>query len=164
MEKLERGASDVINDKNSNLMLVRWKDNKVVTIASTFIGKMPLRKAHHYVKAQNGRGEIDQPQNIFLYNKGMRGVDCLNQNISSYMIGHRSKKWWWLVFHFCLDLSVHNAYQLYCQQKCSEGKCKLDLLGFLRSTDDTYYRCLPKSTTTNIFPSARKLLKVSDEV
>ena len=164
MEKLERGASDVINDKNSNLMLVQWKDNKVVTIASTFIGKMPLRKAHHYVKAQNGRGEIDQPQNIFLYNKGMRGVDCLNQNISSYMIGHRNKKWWWLVFHFCLDLSVHNAYQLYCQQKRSEGKCKLDLLGFLRSTDDTYYRCLPKSTTTNIFPPARKLLKVSDEV
>ena len=71
MEKLERGASDVVTDKNSNLTLVRWKDNKVVTVASTFVGKMPLRKAHRYVKAQNGRAEIDQPQSIFLYNKGM---------------------------------------------------------------------------------------------
>ena len=69
MEKLERGASDVVTDKNSNLTLVRWKDNKVVTAASTFVGKMPLRKAHSYVKAQNGRAEIDQPQSIFLYNK-----------------------------------------------------------------------------------------------
>ena len=59
MEKLERGASDVVTDKNSNLTLVRWKDNKVVTVASTFVGKMPLRKAHRYVKAQNGRAEID---------------------------------------------------------------------------------------------------------
>ena len=115
MEKLERGASDVVTDKNSNLTLVRWKDNKVVTVASTFVGKMPLRKAHRYVKAQNGRAEIDQPQSIFLYNKGMGGVDSLNQNISSYMISHRSKKWWWAVFCFCLDLSVNNAYQLYRQ-------------------------------------------------
>ena len=65
---------------------------------------MPLREAHVYVKAQKARAEIDLPQGIFLYNKGMRGADRLNQNISSYIIGHRSKKWWWPVFHFCLDL------------------------------------------------------------
>ena len=136
----------------------------MVTVASTFVGKMPLRKAHRYVKAQNGRAEIDQPQSIFLYNKGMGGVDRLDQNISSYMIGHRSKKWWWPVFRFCLDLSVNNAYQLYRQQKRSEGECKLDLLGFRQSIVDTYYRCLRKSTATNIFLSQRKLSKVSDEV
>ena len=136
MEKLERGASDVVTDKNSNLTLVRWKDNKVVTVASTFVGKMPLRKAHRYVKAQNGRAEIDQPQSIFLYNKGMGGVDRLDQNISSYMIGHRSKKWWWPVFRFCLDLSVNNAYQLYRQKKCSEGERKSDLLGFRRGIEN----------------------------
>ena len=55
---------------------------------------MPLRKGHRYVKAQNGRAETDQPQSILLSNKGMGGVDRLNQNISSYMIGHCSKKWW----------------------------------------------------------------------
>ena len=71
MEKLEIGVSDVVTDRNSNLTLVRWKDNKVVTVVSTFVRKMPLRKAHRYVKAQNGRAEIDQPQSIFLYNKGM---------------------------------------------------------------------------------------------
>ena len=130
MQKLEIGASDVVTDKNSNLTLVRWKDNKVVTVASTFVGKMSLRTAHRYVKAQNGRAKIDQPQSIFLYNKGMGGVDHLDQNISSYMIGHHSKKWWWPVFGFCLDLSVNNAYHLYRLQKRSEGERKLDLLRF----------------------------------
>ena len=94
----------------------------------------------------------------------MGGVDRLDQNISSYMIGHRSKKCWWPVFHFCMEVSVNNAYQLYHQQKCFERERKLDLLGFWRSIVDTYYRCLRKSTTTNIFPPARKLSKVSDEV
>ena len=80
------------------------------------------------------------------------------------MIDHRSKKWWWPVFRFCLDLSVNNAYQLYRQQKRSERERKLDLLRFRRRIVDTYYRCLRKSTTTNIFLPARKLSKVSDEV
>ena len=127
------------------------------------------RKAHRYVKAQgyvkaNGRAEIDEPQSIFLYNKGMGEVGGLDQNISSLMIGHCSKKLWWPVFCFCLDLSLNNAHQLYRQQKCSEGERKLDLLGFRRSIVDTYYKCLRKSTATNISPPARKLLKVSDEV
>ena len=65
---------------------------QVVTVASTFAGKLALRKAHCYVKAQNGRAEIDQAQSIFPYNKDMGGVDHLDQNISSYMIGHHSKK------------------------------------------------------------------------
>ena len=102
----------------------------MVTVASTFVGKMSLRKAHRYVKAQNGRADIGQPQSIFQYNKGMGGVDRLDQSISSYMIGHHSKKLWRPVFRFCLDLSVNNVYQLYRQQKCSEGERKLDLLGF----------------------------------
>ena len=96
----------------------------MVTVGSTFVGEMPLRKAHRYVKAQNDRTETDYPQSVFLYNQGMGRVDRLDQNISSYMIGHRRKKWWWPVFRFCLDLSVNNAYQLYCQQKPSEGERK----------------------------------------
>ena len=81
-----------------------------MTVASTIVGRILLGKA--YRSAQNGRAEINQPQSIFLYNKGIGGVDRPDQNISSYMIGHRSKKWW-SVFRFCLDLSVSNACQLY---------------------------------------------------
>ena len=102
MEKLERGASDVVTGKNSNLTLVQWKENKVVTLASTFVGKMSLRKAHRYVKAQNSWAKIHQSQSIFIYSKGTGGVDRLDQNISSYMIGHHSKKLCWPVSRFCI--------------------------------------------------------------
>ena len=90
IERLERGASDVVTEKNSNLTLVRWKDNKVVTVPSTFVGKMPHRRAHGYVKAQNGRAEIDQPQSIFLYNKGMGGFDCESPQYKHQLLHFRS--------------------------------------------------------------------------
>ena len=64
----------------------------MVTVAATFVGKILLRKANRYVKAQHGKAEIDQAKSIFLYSKGIVVVNCLDRNISSYMIGHRSKK------------------------------------------------------------------------
>ena len=135
----------------------------MVTVASTFVGKMPLRKAHRYVKAQNGRAEIDQPQSIFLYNKGMGGVDRLDQNISSYMIGHRSKKWWWPVFRFCLDLSVNNAYQLYRQKKCSEGERKSDLLGFRRGIENPkVFKNQQQEISSSLQESCRKSMMKFD--
>ena len=35
MEKLERCSSDVLTENNYNIAFVRWKDNKVVTVAFT---------------------------------------------------------------------------------------------------------------------------------
>ena len=62
-----------------------------MTVASTIVRKLPLGIAHR--SSQNRRAEINQPQSIFLYNKGIGEADHPDQNINSYMIGHRSKKW-----------------------------------------------------------------------
>ena len=43
MKKEARGISDVVNHKKSNVTLVRWKGNKVVTVASTLYGKEPKK-------------------------------------------------------------------------------------------------------------------------
>ena len=94
MKKKARGSSDVVNDNKSNVKLVRWKDNKVVTVPSTLSGKEPMKRARGYVKDKGGRVEIDQPNSISVYNKIMGGVDRMDQNIGAYMINIRSKKWW----------------------------------------------------------------------
>ena len=44
MKEKTRGSSDVVNDNKSNVTLVRWKDNKVVTVASTLYGKEPMKR------------------------------------------------------------------------------------------------------------------------
>ena len=38
METLQRGSSDVSTEINCNVTFVRWKDNKIVTVASSLYG------------------------------------------------------------------------------------------------------------------------------
>jgi Transposase IS4 len=38
LEKAERGATDYMLDKSSNVVVVAWKDNKVVTLGSNCVG------------------------------------------------------------------------------------------------------------------------------
>ena len=94
----------------------------------------------------------------------MGGVARLDENITTYMIAHRSKKWWWSIFRFCVDLCGNNAFQIHRQQKENPGQKPLDLLGFRRSIVDTYYRRYRKTTQIAMFPGSRKKTKVSDEV
>ena len=92
----------------------------------------------------------------------MDKVDRLDQNVD--MIAHRSKKWWWPIFRFCVDLCANNAFQIYRHQKENPGQKPLDLLGFRRSIVDMYYRRYRKTTKTAMFPGSRKKTKVSNEV
>ena len=110
MKKQARGISDVVNDKKSYVTLVRWKDNKVVTVDSTLYGKKPMKRARRYIKDQGGTVEIDQPNAISFYSKTMGGVDRMDQNTGPYMINIGNMKWWWPLFRFCVDLAVNNAF------------------------------------------------------
>ena len=95
MEKKPRGTHEVVVDVNSDLAVVRWKDNKVVTVASTYCGASPIGKAKRFSHADRRTIEISLPQVVRVYNMGMGGVDRLDQNLAVYMVNHRSKKWWW---------------------------------------------------------------------
>ena len=92
MKKQARGISVAANNKKFNVTLVRWKDNKVVTVASTLYKKEPMKRARRYIKDQGGRVEIDQPNAISFYNKTMGGVDRMDQNIGAYMINIRNNE------------------------------------------------------------------------
>ena len=79
MNKKLRGTCDVVNDRNSNVTLVQWTDNKVVTVASAVFGKEPISKANRYIKERGGRAEINQPNVIAVYNKTVGRVDRMDQ-------------------------------------------------------------------------------------
>ena len=143
MEKLERGSADVVIDDNVKIAFVRWKDNKVVTVISSKYGLNPIASKK--------------------CNEGMGGVYRLDQNITTYMIAHRSNEWWWQIICFCVDLCSNNAAQIY-QQPENPGQKPPDLLGFQHSIVDTYHRRYRKTTQISMFPGSRKKTRVSDEV
>ena len=136
MKKKPRGTYKVVLDTNNDIAMVRWKDNKAVTVASTYCGAAPFGKAKRFSHADRRRIELPQRQVVKVYNMGMGGVDRLDQNLAAYRINHRSKKWWWSVFRFCVDVAVNNTYQLYRIQARSAHSSSFDL-GFRRSIVDT---------------------------
>ena len=156
MKKEPRGSHDVTLDQKSDVCVVRWKDNKVVTVASTYAGVEPLQKARRFSSQQKQRIEIDQPKVVQLYNYGMGGVDRLDQNIACYMIQHRSKKWYWPIFRFSVDLAVQNAFQLYRSQERIAGIKSHDLLSFRREIVQVYMQSFsPQASSCGPFPPAR---------
>lgn len=54
------------------------------------------------------------------YNKGMGGVDVMDQNVAAYRTRMRQRKWWWPIFVYLKrykrdtskDVSVSNAWIL----------------------------------------------------
>ena len=66
---------------------------KVVTVAFLSYGQSPMKKAQMHIKEKCCSVDMEQPQSIDQYKQRIGGVDRLDKNISTYMIGHRSIKW-----------------------------------------------------------------------
>ena len=119
---MSRGTSGVVTDVSLNITAVRWKDNKILNALSTFTGKEPMQSIKRFCKKQKKQGDIEQPNTINIYNKSMGRVDRMDQNIVAYMINLRSKKRWWPLFRFVLDVSVNNALHLYRMRNLHQGE------------------------------------------
>jgi len=104
VEKHERGWHEVVTDSVNGISIVRWNDNKCVTIASTDSGVSPLQTATRFDRKSRTKKQIPMPASVSHYNYGMGGVDRFDQNLACYATHHRTKKWWWPFFRFCLDL------------------------------------------------------------
>ena len=94
VKKLQRVTSVVAVETSFNVSAVRRKDNKLVNIISMFAEKEPQNKVKRYSQNKKKKIDILQPNVVNVYNRFMGGVDCMDQNISKYMIHLRSKKWW----------------------------------------------------------------------
>jgi len=100
------------------------------------------KKASCFSSAEKKRVAVDQPKVVQLYNYGTGCTDGFDQNLACYMIQHRSKKWYWPIFTFCIDTAVQNAFQLHrLQEKCL-GAPVHDLLSFWREIVQVYVKTL----------------------
>lgn len=135
MEKKGRGAFVSKISKEDGVIVVRWTDNAVVSVASTSYGVQPLCSTLRYSKEDKKKIEVDQPHLISMYNKYMGGTDRMDQDVARNRISIRGKKWYWPLLTWLIDASVHNAWTLY---KCA-GK-KTTNLQFKRNIANTYLK------------------------
>ena len=146
MDKLERGHVDAVTGMSdaTKINVTRWKDNAVVTTASTLLGEKPLGKAKRWSKQLNKHIQVNIPHVVDAYNKNMGGTDRMDENINAYRISIRGKKWWWPLFTWLIDASIQNAWNL---ARCT-GK-NIDQLQFRRDIAMSYllrYQDQPKSS------------------
>jgi hypothetical protein len=112
--KSERGSSAECIKKiqNNILSAVVWKDNRLVTLLSTFVGEQPKSEVLRFSKSQKKSVNVPCPSAVTIYNKHMGGVDLLDANIGRYKIRMRSRKWYIRLFYHLLDTCVVNAWIL----------------------------------------------------
>ena len=90
------------------------------------------------------------------YNKGMGGVDLADQNIATYRIAIKSKKWWWAFFVGIPDMVMQNSWLLYRKSKGPDHP-NFDLLAFRREIVDVYLKNYASSRTKPGRPRGRIL-------
>ena len=81
-----------VDDKK--LFLTRWKNNLVITVASSSYSSMPMEDADRWSKAAKKRIKVSILHFIQMYNKYMGGTNRMDENINSYRISIRGKKWY----------------------------------------------------------------------
>lgn len=109
----KRGDFDYKSSKESGIIVARWLDNSTVTIASTSHGISPVSTVARYCRQEKKRILVPRPNVIGEYNKNMGGTDRMDENVALYRVSVRGKKWWWPIFTWLLDISIHNGWLLH---------------------------------------------------
>jgi hypothetical protein len=63
----------------------------------------------------------------------------MNQNLATYRISLRTKKWWWPLFANLPDVPLHNAWLIYRLTQANDEE-PVDQLQFRRSICTVYYK------------------------
>ena len=158
MKKLPRGSAEYVTDTANQIVVCRWMDNSVVTIASTCHTNQNSSKVFRYSQKEKKRIQIDCPEVIKKYNKHMGGTDRQDQNIAKYRISFRGKKWYWCIFTWLLDISIQNAWILH--KKCGGSMPQFDFKEYIALSYLQRYGTPPQLPG----PSCPKRKRVIDDV
>ena len=101
-----QGAMDSCVSKSGDIPIVRWPDNNVVNVASTFVGMGNIDKVKRWSKKDKTYIDVDCPEIIRYYNDFMEEVDLMDCLISYYSMTFRTKRWPTRVILRLLSMSV----------------------------------------------------------
>ncbi|KAJ4425573.1 hypothetical protein ANN_27768 [Periplaneta americana] len=111
MKKKERGAIDKCLDTNNNIGIVRWNDNKVVTVVTSFESLDPKGEVQRRTKGSITNIAI--PHCISSHNKYKNRVDLFDNLMAEYQIWIHGKKWYFPLFTNVLNTMVVASWKLY---------------------------------------------------
>lgn len=110
-KKYKRGSFEysIVNYKNCKVNVLQWLDGSVVTISSTAHSAFPLDSIKRWDRKSKKIIKVDYPSIIKHYNKKMGGVDLFDMLMAFYRLDHKSKKWYFRIFYWALNLCLING-------------------------------------------------------
>lgn len=133
LKKEGRGAVDEAVPVEEDFCVVRWLDNGVVTLASSYVGTDYVDKVRRWSASQKQHVEIARPEIVKEYCAFMGGVDKMDFLISLYRIKLKTRKWTLKVIFHMVDLAVCNSWLQYQRDMDLTHRSKkerMDLLTF----------------------------------
>nr|XP_053657049.1 piggyBac transposable element-derived protein 3-like [Cherax quadricarinatus] len=132
MEKKSVDRGNFSFKNNDGVLVVRWKYNKVVTLVTSDVGVNPVSLVERYNKDTKTKTHFQCPAVIKNYNANMGSIDKSNMLVHLYKTPMKSKRWYMRLFAYVLDLSVVNAWLLYCRD-CRALNTKCMALKYFRN-------------------------------
>lgn len=159
MAKRGRGSSAQCWSDNGQVIFTRWFDNKVVNMASNFVGIGVEDRAQRWDKKSQKDITVKRPEVVRLYNECMGGVDLLDQMIQYYRISIRTRKWTIRVIMHFVDLAITAAWIQYrndCKANMIPKNKILDSLNFRAEVADCLLAVQQINTATEEEPPRRR--------
>ena len=86
LKKVGRGAVDWKVTSDTNVCMVRWLDNEIVTLVSNFAAVAKMDKVKRWYESKKEHVMVDRPLCVRLHNEYMGSVDNNDWMISYYRI------------------------------------------------------------------------------
>jgi len=110
IKSLERG--EWLKRTKGDTTLVVWKDQKIMWLLFNHISSNKTTSLHRWVDSSD-RLEFQCPQAVYDYFYHARSVDVINQLHYSYLLGRKSRKPWFRLAWWCIDMCILNAFKLW---------------------------------------------------
>ena len=108
-----RGSIEYRVNANSNIALVRWLDNGLVQLVSSFVGIGNGNPVKRWSAKEKKKIDVPCPQIVHEYNKHMGGVDLCDMLMALYRIKLRTRKWYTHIVYYCIGVAIVNGWLLY---------------------------------------------------
>ena len=113
--KKDRGYFQVAHTSNQGKekAFVVWKDNGAVIMASNCFGSEPIQKAKRWDRKEKKKVSVNTLYVVHKYNTSMGGTDRQDQNVNKYRISIHTKKWWWSLFSWGIDVTIKKCLAVF---------------------------------------------------
>jgi hypothetical protein len=165
--------------QSENFVATIWQDKRLVRFLSTCCEAVGGDTVERRRKRQE-RVTLPCPPATKLYTLYMGGVDRSDRLIRTYSVSRMSRKWWFRLFYYFLDMAVANSFILYKSSPNHDELTELDYIKQLSlaligtfSKDDKVQTgrkrrrerapAIPRCTSGNHWPLKLKQRKDCDE-